>query len=476
MIASTSINSLPPEILIRIFHTVLAYPCNHCPCFPYRKQDYPRYPDYLAQVCTLWRRTAISAQTLWRHIDLSPNVPCSDRLITRAESHLARAGQLPIDIHISVNAIGAPALEYDKLYQLISLVSTRVESLEMDIAGPFQDFHRGVFKLLLCQHPSLTRLVLRPQAYHRNSFLVANSFPSTEAQRYSGPQQLDLTEEEIEILFAPLTILHSHGIFPLWSSRAYHGLVDLRLLSTDQWSDIRERDLITVLKSSPELKTLHFHLDIHDSTPTTEKLIPVTLRDLHVVKIFTSTIGAPSLCPSPSKLLRLLAPGTKPLRLSFEDFYTKDDMFTTELEGFFARSNVAMFYTRTIFPSLDLLLRHSNNLEQVVLDYFNYYFCTQTPAAEIEVDGFASLPRLKSLHITRSVLSDDELRLLLTCCPDGIVLKSCSIRCRTAGEQTSTTLDALETVEAFPTVKISDHILSREYNPTADWDVLDGEA
>ncbi|KAL5632208.1 hypothetical protein ACGC1H_000267 [Rhizoctonia solani] len=398
----TPINSLPPEILIRIFHIVVAYPRNLCPDLACSKQYYPKYPDYLAQVCTLWRGIAHSTSTLWCRVDLSPNKPYCDKLTTRAQAHLAHAGQLPIELRIAVNGIDHRNLECDEVLRLISLISSRVESLELAMAGSLRHFHRGVFRFLFGQRPVLTKFVLLHHSYPCDSFLVANSFVSTDGEDlYSKYMRLNSTEDEMESSFAQLTVFHTRGIFPLWSSKAYHGLVDLRLW-TDTSLHIREAELVTILKSSPGLRILHFELNMHDSTPVAEEVTPVELRDLQVIRIIPND-GGP-LEPRPGSVLRLLAPGTKPLRLTLEGFYIQDAEMVTDPERFFARSRVTRFYTQMVLPPLNLLLRHSASLEQVVVDYFksssHSQLSSNSTGLQLELDEPASLPRLKSLHVT----------------------------------------------------------------------------
>ncbi|KDN35027.1 hypothetical protein RSAG8_11938, partial [Rhizoctonia solani AG-8 WAC10335] len=453
MIELTSINSLPPEILIRIFHVVLAQSCKLDSLICDDKQHYSRYPDYLAQVCTLWRRIALSSRSLWCHIDLSPNQPYADGLVTRADTQLVQAGGLLIELHIAVKDTWY--FEYDELYRLISLASGRVASLQLTMDGPFRVFHHDIFGLLFRQRPALTKLVLRSTADYFNNFLVADSFNDTMTEDF-WPLTLDSTEEDIESSFAPITELYLRGTFPLWSSTAYHGLVDLRLLSTGTWSYIREAELIAILKSSPGLRILHFGLEIRDPTPVIEQVAPVNLRDLQVVKIFPDLdlIARTTLCPG--SVLRLLAPGTKPLRLSFEGYYVQDTILLTELERLFARSRVARFYIRAVFPPLNLLLRHSAYLERVVLDDFEWASHDKILPTWSDVDGAASLPHLKSLHITRSSLFEHELRFLLSEEPPLV-----------------TKFSALELSEAFPTVRITEYSLSRRGAPTVDWDILE---
>ncbi|CAE6538302.1 unnamed protein product [Rhizoctonia solani] len=464
------INTLPPEILIRIFHLVLAQPCNLHLLVSNGEKYYSRCPDYLAQVCALWRRIVVPSCSLWCHIDLSLYYPCSEALVARAGAHAARAGELPLELHIAVD--DNRSSEYNKILPLILRIAARVESLEFVLTGGFLGFHRRLFNLLLGQRPILTKLGIRSNGNYSNNFIVPDSYDRTRLEGHFWPLKLDSSEDELESSFAPLTVLHLRGVFPLWWSTAYHGLVDLRLMSTDKWSQIKEIELMTILMSSPGLRILHFGLAISHKTHTTTEVTPVYLQDLQVVKIFPDSAGGKNLLPD--DVLRLLAPGAKPLRLSFADYYITDPFLVMELEQFFAQSRVTRFYTRAVFPPLSTLLRYSAQLEQVVLDDFASNSCDILPCPWVNVDGLASLPRLRSLHITRSALFERELRLLLECCPDGIVLNSCNVdHDNDNGRPALTTLTTMELSELFPTVRTTSHILYPSEDPTADWDILD---
>ncbi|KAH7332635.1 hypothetical protein B0J17DRAFT_632269 [Rhizoctonia solani] len=169
-----------------------------------------------------------------------------------------------------------------------------------------------------------------------------------------------LTEDQLGRAFSTGNILHARGIFPSWSGTAYHGLVDLRLRSTPCWSHIEEAELISILKSIPRLRILHFGLEVWNPVPDAEQL--------QVVKPFSSNNNG----VHSNSVLPLLAPGPKPLRLSLGGAFKLDDALNAELDGFFVRSRVTNFYAKESIPPLNLILRHSNHLECVILDKFDY--------------------------------------------------------------------------------------------------------
>ncbi|CAE6469833.1 unnamed protein product [Rhizoctonia solani] len=465
------IHSLPSEILSRTFQFVLAQRCD-LHKLSSDNTYYPRYPDKLAHVCSLWRQVAISCCSLWCHIDLSPYEPRYVGLLDRAQTYATRAGKLPIELHVAESIYDLSKkvqTDYDDLYEFISSISNRVEALNSFIDTHFWEFHRSVFgKLLPCQHPKLLKLVLRSQ-YNFNTFIHAEDFNGDQPNAPYEGFALNITNNQIEDSFAPLTVLHLQGLFPLWSSVAYHGLVDLRLLSTDvYWSTIKEAELISILKSSPGLRILHFGLRISDPTPGTEQISLVHFQDLRVVKLFPD-FGGSGACPT--SVLRLLAPGSKPLWLSFDGSYISESTSIAVLEKFLSRSRVGRFYTCSIFPPISMFLRHSAHLEYVVFESYDLSLRKKVSPTWLQADGIASLPRLQSLHFTSSTLLEEDLHSLLAFCPNGIVLYSCQVG-RTEGSA-YVQLNEKELSDIFPTVRSSDHPPYPLENPTANWDLLD---
>ncbi|CAE7146452.1 unnamed protein product [Rhizoctonia solani] len=453
------INFLPPEILARIFHFLRPQACDQVyPNFGLFGQCGHRYPDYLTQVCTLWRKVAISTRALWSHIDLCPYEPNHDALTTRAEEYVTRAGHLPLELHISLSLGSARESEienrdYNDLYELISRMVNRVESLELVASDHFRDLHRSVLSQLLFSHPSkLTKFMICSETGHHDPFVYARDTDPDDSDEEFEDFRLDLTEDQIESGFAPLTVLHLEGIFPIWSSVAYHGLTDLRLSSSDSLPRIGEEEFATILSSSPGLQILHFGLELDGLTTGSEEISRVYLQDLQVVKIFPVKSGTSPRGLCPSWVLRLLAPGVKPLRLYFGNRYEPAKAFDTEFESFFARSRVARFYTHDTFLPMSILLRHAVHLEQVILEYFEHsMFTPSIPRTWLQVDELDSLPRLKSFYAIKSNFSENELHWLVNCCPVGVVLDSCNVKLDDSEESTYE-----EFAYIFPTVRIAD--------------------
>jgi hypothetical protein len=119
-----------------------------------------------------------------------------------------------------------------------------------------------------------------------------------------------------------------------------------------------------------------------------------------------------------------------------------------------------------------VLLRHSADLELVVLDSFKSYAQDDRSASWLEVDELAHLPRLKACHITRSRLFESDFRLLVDCCPSGTVLRSSFID-HDESRPNHEALGAKELSSEFPNVETSVRALGSSEDPTADWDILD---
>ncbi|ELU38907.1 F-box-like domain-containing protein [Rhizoctonia solani AG-1 IA] len=460
------INTLPPEILARIFYLSLPPSCD-IHLISSGNAHYSRYPDHLGQVCALWRRVAISTQALWCHIDLSDIRPYSEGLVTRASIHAARAGKLPIELHIFTN--DDYSFECNNRYLFLPHISRRVETLELRMAGPFREFHSGLFKLLLQKHPILDKLALSSESSYYNNFLVSNSYDTIDWGRDSWPLIIDCSEDDIENSFSSLSVLHLRGIFPLWNSTAYHGLVDLRLLSTPNWSHIGEAELITILRSSPGLRILHFGLQIDDPIAGDEGVTPLPLKDLQVVHIFVEDHEEMRL--HPDSILRLLAPGRELLQLCISGFYTPGTDSVTELEKFIFRSRLSHFYSRYNFPPLSLLLHQAGDIQRIVLKDLGYQNRVELPATWMQIKQFASLPRLTSIDIIDSALLQSDVRLLYECCPSGITLQSSRVvEVDLEADIEFILLSPDELVETFPGISLEENDRIYCDDSTLGWD------
>ncbi|EUC55368.1 F-box-like domain protein, putative [Rhizoctonia solani AG-3 Rhs1AP] len=170
----TTVNSLPPEILFRIFHLVLSsQPC--------AKRDYP-YPIVLSHVCSRWRDITLNSPSLWSHLDIATSQLLNrQRLYDRTELHLNQVGQLPLDLHV-FNPIGysvatSHSSDFTAVVQLIARLASRTYSFELDARyGYFHPGHGEILSHLFqdCVPGKLTQLTLRrPMPEHRMGYVCA---------------------------------------------------------------------------------------------------------------------------------------------------------------------------------------------------------------------------------------------------------------------------------------------------------------
>lgn len=110
---------------------------------------------------------------------------------------------------------------------------------------------------------------------------------SRENTSESGSLWIDIPPEKLEALWLPIQVLHLRGIYPHWSSKAYYGLVELRLLDTNAEPilTITEAHLLGILESSPQLRILHFSMELEQTFPKHASITPVYLGSLEVLDL-----------------------------------------------------------------------------------------------------------------------------------------------------------------------------------------------
>ncbi|KAB5590046.1 F-box-like domain containing protein [Ceratobasidium theobromae] len=333
------INSLPPEILSRIFHLVLQL--GHHPCTnAFNRRHLPdqdtclisKYPDLLTHVCSRWRQVAIGDSTLWSHIDITPVLSLGStgqKLIDRAKVYAARAGQLLLNIDI-IERTGTGRLDDGP------------SSDEMGTSGATND-SEGYWSYDLEGHLKLPR---------------------------TSPYDL------LEKLLYPLTILRLGGWHIDWNSSVYHGLTELHLISvgTDSVHRIWKSELVGILRSSPALRVFRFDLEIINEKSSTDHVGPVRLDNLEVLSLVSINRPRGEL----GTLLGLFTPGSKPLQLSIDHrLINASSSLPTSFKQFLARSNVTKIQLRagagdSLMALPPKLLSLSPIIQELAFTYFSY--------------------------------------------------------------------------------------------------------
>ncbi|KAB5588179.1 F-box-like domain containing protein [Ceratobasidium theobromae] len=352
------VGALPPEILSRIFHLVLQLSPRPCTsAFVWRQLPYTgeslisEHPDLLAHVCSRWRQVAISDPTLWSHINITPSLSPSQKLLGRAQVYAARADPLPLDIDI---VDGVSSMHPDRRspvavnvtpVQFLASVATRIRSLELITQYPTTSQEEFISILItcftLCVPGTLRRLTMLRK--HSSDMGRISGRPCSLGNKLSF---LSHDQQRLESILSSLNSLQLDGWYIDWSSRAYHGLTELHLTSVGlQTLYIFKSELLAILKSSPALRIFQFGLkmdnDIPDELETSILDVPVPLDNLEVLSLIS--VGHGSL----GTVLQILAPGSKPLQLSIDDPYKyADEYLFTVIAQFLARSNVTKLQVR----------------------------------------------------------------------------------------------------------------------------------
>ncbi|KAL5637805.1 hypothetical protein ACGC1H_002167 [Rhizoctonia solani] len=318
-----TVNDIPSEVLAYIFHLVVrSQPCAKMDCREVDKEVDPMYPAVLSRVCSRWRSIALSTPTLWTHIDISTSTLLNKQhLDCLTKLHLSHAGQLSLNVHI-FNARGYEISQLphgrgidSTILGSITWLAGRTSSFNIDelsnvnpyrlsriLSNIFQDSTPGT---LTCLTISMSPI----NFHHAMRFLKANDDPD------SNGWIMDLPKEQLESVLSRVSVLRLAGPYLTWTSRAYHGLVELRLVRREV---INESVLVGILHSSPGLRILQLNLQIDSLVSIDAQVTPVVLRDLEVLILWQIT---GTLLPS---LLRWLAPGPKPLQFGFE---VQDEMY-----------------------------------------------------------------------------------------------------------------------------------------------------
>ncbi|KAL5632253.1 hypothetical protein ACGC1H_000301 [Rhizoctonia solani] len=475
------IHRLPFETLVHIFILVSINRCHkvdfvdgHPPGNP------PQYPDCLAHVCSRWRQIALSSPYLWTHVDLDPRLSSREGLVNRTYNYTQRASMLPLDVHIDDK--GCVEENSYILEAAFSHVASRTRSLNFIITAPeLLHFHRSVFdsmvpilspKLFNTLYMSCDVSLPDPFFAGRNSdpWITHNSDDLDEC-----PNILRWESIAIDGSLSGVSNLHLQGVYFNWSSQLYHGLVDLRLTSppVGKAADIDVYALRSILSNCPGLRIFHFSLELvtYDD-PGYEYLYkdssdPVCLPDLEV--IYVSTARAyygkyPSF--NAGALLRLLAPGSKPLRLTIETGHDRNEpLFNSDgMREFCARSRVERLCVRNAYPSLDeLRLCHLPDLKVLVFDSCRNISTQADPKSTFTLD---------SCFIHAAKLDLNQLPSLLGLCPTGLMFSMCDIRDEPMGQESGRVIPEAELRAAFPTVQfLKDENLW--HDPTASWDIVD---
>ncbi|KAL5637835.1 hypothetical protein ACGC1H_002190 [Rhizoctonia solani] len=361
------ISSLPPELLSRIFYAVLDDQIESLDDTYAPREvllSFPKYPETLSHVCSRWRQITITSRGLWTRIDLVLYHSFNPGFLARAKVHVDRAGELPLDIHmvdLTLSRMYGPQPHTKpKFIAFDFLASTRkpMNALNLVSYRGLRDEHYNFVRYCItnCAPRTLKQLVIR------DACGVDDRYGFIEfARNPHDPRnlQIDLPEQSLENVWSSVTVLRLAGLYPCWTSRAYHQLVDLRLgpkFDSVQSPPISEAQILEILKASPGLRIFHLHLNPIDPLPDNASVSTFQLNELESVNLSFELVN-------PSRILRFIIPGKKPMQLSL--FGPPTDV----IEEFLRHSNVTRFRMvdwKTYPPANALCL--CPNLQVLVLD------------------------------------------------------------------------------------------------------------
>ncbi|KAG8710102.1 hypothetical protein FRC11_004875, partial [Ceratobasidium sp. 423] len=376
------ITELPAEILARIFQLTL--PGQSCLVRrvysgTISQIKYPLYPDALAHVCSYWRRVAITTPSIWTHIDIVLDHSLNPGLFARAKVYTSRAGQLPLEIHISNPGSERegerardvlegnrarsnphkPSEEWDALHEFKIFASSTVsiKSLEMDLRiNRHHEIYYSVLEYFFarCKPGVLTKYTVRTSRRFWDTGLFIE--PAETPHSLNGAL-LAVPTGHLDEVWLHISSVRVGALCPHWKTKVYHGLVELYI--EEDIPSISESQLVNILRSSPKLQVLHFKT-IFDEPNDDGGDDPVYLEDLRELNLMIRDDEGLSV----SRILRRITPGSKPLQLSLVDVPRR------EAADFFSRANVTRFYTWCPFD-LSFVISRCRRLEVLVLNERN---------------------------------------------------------------------------------------------------------
>ncbi|KAG8708871.1 hypothetical protein FRC09_000987 [Ceratobasidium sp. 395] len=381
---------LPRELLAYIFELVLlAERRDYVGLEDLDTLDPPRHPDTLSVVCKHWHQVVINTPSLWVYIDLVVSGQHKKKHYTRASRLIKRAASLPLLVRIHSPARSS-SKHIQQLTDWLAPVANRIYSLDMSEGQPSKEMLSAVLKCWLEHGVPGTVKKLNLLRYSRQARNHSHRFLEGDTMTPSANcWQIGVSQQRLDEFFRPIEILKLDGLFPHWHSQAYHGLTHLKL----DTGRITEAELINLLSQSPQLRTLAFNLEILNTEPLDTPVIPIRFPQLELLVLDDMedvNVGS---------LLRLIAPGSGPLRLYLginSTIPAANLAQTEELHAFIERSNITSLHLSgtkkdadTWFPQA---LSHFPRLRLLAL---NDYSLIQHDTAEYN----SVCPSLRELYL-----------------------------------------------------------------------------
>ncbi|KAF8677739.1 hypothetical protein RHS04_06076 [Rhizoctonia solani] len=230
VLASPQADSLPEEVLFRIFYFVL----KARPTFPETFRGIGDTPlvepgsDHLAitQTCSRWRLVAVNSKILWTHIDISPFSPFLPQFLSRAEACARWSGDLAL--HLRIHDDCEPPLTTSsgvdsRLARIIDSIGSRVSSLQLGIHWMVRPHHLHLIDYCLasCEAKTLTHLEIKtsresPTLEEFNSEPFHQFFHGNPPWCGSNDEGITfgIPGKQIEELLRHVTVLRINRLYP----------------------------------------------------------------------------------------------------------------------------------------------------------------------------------------------------------------------------------------------------------------------
>ncbi|KAF8740247.1 F-box-like, partial [Rhizoctonia solani] len=323
--AIVPIHRLPSNLLSRIFIKVTD--SETCKLKLDSTDKLPKVPIYLTHVCTQWRKIAIASPDLWTHMDLSPLILKKQPSLSRAQAFLSRSKESPLYLHVEYAA--EENEDVSSLNHFISPLVPRIQKLKICINLTWlvseQRFSRSELSCFLNEDTTAGRLTMLDLSVKGTSRVFC--IQAAGQKQDEDSLNLTLPEHRLDKLLLPVTALQLDRIYSPWTSKVYHGLLDLRIHTV---YDIRESELVNVFIQSPRLRVLEIksRINFAHAPPA-----PIALHSLEV--LITHNLSYLEL----GRFLQVLDTGSSPLFMSI-DSPRFDNQLNQNLVDFFSRSNV----------------------------------------------------------------------------------------------------------------------------------------
>ncbi|CAE6363359.1 unnamed protein product [Rhizoctonia solani] len=467
------VNTLPPEVLSRIFQYALG---------PNNIGNMHRHPrlnrtsdsrntissEVLSHVCSYWRKVALNSPHLWTRIDLSPCRAVSANLLPRSENFALRAGGMPLEIYVTDPIGDWPSSA--TLNHFIEAVAPRIRSLDLRIFQTIRtDTYRNTLSACLthCAPGTFTTLITTREPDSLASTYVFFDIPDLDISEHSVGFYQQMYTMANEAVLLSIKKMCLHAFYPFWTSKAYHGLVELRVTPRTSTVSISESHLRGILQASPSLRILEFALEIVLPLPE-GSAAPVRLDHLEVLNI---RLMKHTFIPT---FLGTISPGPRPLQLSLSSAPNEDDhrlplQTSAAIYTFFANTNVAVLHANDFNKDEVVgILKLCPHLQTLSWDGYN-------ASSEPESDELVSHQRLQSLYMIQCEIELDVF-------PRWINLPTLKnlVFYRCAFYQDGESEDRIDEREVYIELPGANPAISfvgfNMPNPTEDWELFDPDS